>query len=173
MTESNEDGFGPGSQRPSKSQVKRESEALQRLAAELVELPREQVELLALPDQLLDAVSAGGAIRQHGARKRHIKFIGGLLRHLDAKAIREGLGRLRSQNAHWTREHHRVERWRDSLLDEGDGALGALLEGYPGADRQHIRQLVRSAQQEKEQGRPPKSARLLFKYLRNLFGSET
>ncbi|MEO6064423.1 MAG: ribosome biogenesis factor YjgA, partial [Lysobacterales bacterium] len=67
-----------------------------------------------------------------------------------------------------TARMHRVEAWRDRLLREGDVALGDLLAQHPGADRQHLRTLLRQAQSEHARGKPPATARLLFRALREL-----
>ena len=37
---------------------------------------------------------------------------------------------------------HQVERWRDKLIAEGDAALKDLLEKFPDAESQHLRQLA-------------------------------
>ena len=63
---------------------------------------------------------------------------------------------------------HHIEKWRDDLLAEGDSALERLLTEYPTADRQFLRQLIRNAKKELQANKPPKSARSLFKYLRDL-----
>jgi ribosome-associated protein len=42
------------------------------------------------------------------------------------------------------------------------------MSDYPDADSQHLRQLQRNAQKEAKQGKPPKSSRLLYKYLKDL-----
>ena len=43
-----------------------------------------------------------------------------------------------------------------------------LLTEFPSADRQYLRQLIRNAKKEIQGNKPPKSARSLFKYLREL-----
>ena len=58
------------------------------------------------------------------------------------------------------------------MLAEGNEALTELFEECPDADRQHIRQLVRNAQKESQAGKPPKSSRLLYQYLKGLFNFE-
>jgi ribosome-associated protein len=54
------------------------------------------------------------------------------------------------------------------LIAEGDDALSELLEEFPAAERQHLRQLIRNAKREAERNKPPKSAREIFRYLRQL-----
>ncbi|WP_256361359.1 dual-action ribosomal maturation protein DarP [Methylomonas koyamae] len=39
---------------------------------------------------------------------------------------------------------------------------------FPEADTQHLRQLQRNALKEAKEAKPPKSARLLYKYLKQL-----
>lgn len=156
----------------SKAQLKREAQALRDLGAELAELSGEQLIRLNLPAQLHEALMAALAIDAHGARKRQIKYIGGLLSRLDPEPIKEALARLQSKSVQATRELHKIEQWRDRLLAQGDGALRQLLEHYPAADSQALRQLIRNAQKEHAAGKPPKSARLLFKAVKALLLAE-
>ncbi|MGZ4998507.1 MAG: ribosome biogenesis factor YjgA, partial [Methylobacter sp.] len=73
---------------------------------------------------------------------------------------------------HAVREHHTAERWRDRLIAEGNDALTELLDEQPHADRQLLRQLLRNAQKEAETNKPPKSSRLLYRQLKELFKVE-
>jgi len=153
----------------SKSQRKREMHALQMLGEELVALPVEQFEQIQLPEELHDAVLEARRIHSHGAHKRQLQYIGRVMRSIDDAPIREQLETLRGQSRRAHAELHRIEQWRDRLLEEGDPALEDLLTQYVQADRQHLRQLVRSAHQEKLLNKPPRAARSLFHYLRELF----
>jgi ribosome-associated protein len=55
------------------------------------------------------------------------------------------------------------------LLDSKDNeALTELLNQFSTADRQHLRQLQRNAEKEIKAEKPPKSARLLYQYLKDL-----
>ena len=63
---------------------------------------------------------------------------------------------------------HRVEAWRERLIADGDAALAELLAEYPHADRQHLRQLVRNASEERNRNKPPHAFRELFRELREL-----
>jgi ribosome-associated protein len=155
--------------RPNKSQIKRDIAVLAGLAEEMVALAPAQLGSLELPEDLYNAIVAAAGMPPKGARKRQLKFITGLLRKLDVEAIKEKLARLKNQSAHAVREHHKIERWRDRLMAEGNEALTELLAEYPQADRQHLRQMVRNAQKEAAAAKPPKSARELYQYLRELF----
>ncbi|MDU6451578.1 MAG: ribosome biogenesis factor YjgA [Enterobacter hormaechei] len=58
------------------------------------------------------------------------------------------------------------------LIDQGDDAVPEVLNLWPNADRQQLRSLIRNAKKEKEGNKPPKSARLIFQYLRELSENE-
>ena len=66
---------------------------------------------------------------------------------------------------------HRAESWRTRLLEEGDAALAELLDAYPAADRQRLRQLVRNALAERAKTKPPAAVRELFRELRGVFAT--
>ncbi|TAN47403.1 MAG: DUF615 domain-containing protein [Methylococcaceae bacterium] len=150
----------------SKSQLKRDAQALQELAAELAKLSREQLDKLSLADSLREALGAALTITQHGARKRQLKYIAGLLGREEVAPIRDGLARLQHKSRQATQALHHIEQWRDRLLSEGDAALEPLLVQYPDADCQVLRQLIRNARREQAAAKPPKSARLLFQTLK-------
>jgi ribosome-associated protein len=152
----------------SKSQLKREMHALQVLGEALVELSAEQFAKIQLPEDLHEAILAARKIHQRGARKRQLQYIGKLMREVDAEPIQQQLDRLTGQSQEAALLLHRIERWRDELLTQGDEKLEALIEEYPQADRQHLRQLLRSAKKEAEENKAPKAARSLFRYLRDL-----
>ena len=48
-------------------------------------------------------------------------------------------------------------------------ALTALLDEYPAADRQRLRQLVRNALDERARNKPPRAFREIYHLLRELF----
>jgi ribosome-associated protein len=156
---------------PSKSQLKRDSHALQDLGDELMKLTPEQLARLDLPEELAEAVRIGRGITAHGGLRRQRKFIGKLLRQMDAEPIRAGLAALRNESADAVRLQHLCERWRDRMLAEGDAAVNEFVGDHPEADRQKLRQLVREGKREKEAGKPPRAARLLFRYLREVLGA--
>ena len=156
----------------SKSQLKRESEALQKLGEELVELPASQLAKIPMPEELADAVDLARRISARGGRKRQLQYIGKVMRQIDAEPIEKAMDALRNEHLRENARLHTLEQWRDRLIAEGDAALSELLEHQPNADRQHLRQLMRNAQQEAKKNKPPKSARELFRYLREVMEQE-
>ncbi|HEB93811.1 MAG TPA: DUF615 domain-containing protein [Gammaproteobacteria bacterium] len=152
----------------SKSQLKRDMHALQELGEELVNLSPEQFKKFELPEALHDAVVEARRIHSRGALKRQLQYVGRMMRNVDPAPIREKLDALRGQSRQAAAQLHRIERWRDRLLEEGDHILEELVTRYPDVDRQYLRQLVRNASKEKLANKAPRSARLLFRYLREL-----
>lgn len=162
-----EDEFDEG---PSKSQLKREALAVRDLGSELAALGAAERARIPLPDDVVDAINELNRTTQNGARKRQLGWLAKRLRKIDIEPIDAALESIRQAARANTQTLHLVERWRDRLLgDDGDAksALTEFLDKYPHADRQQLRQLQRSAMKEKSQTKPPKSARLLFKAVRD------
>ena len=158
--------------RPNKTQIKKDMAVLFALSEEMSELSTVQLSFLELPENIHKAVVEVSGMPHKGARKRLLKFITGQLHKIDVEPIQEKLARIKNKSAHAVREHHIVERWRDKLIAEGNDALAELLNEQPHADRQQLRQLLRNAQKEAEAAKPPKSSRLLYRYLKNLLNVE-
>ena len=152
----------------SKSQRKRDMDALKRLGMELLEFSDDALRQLQLPEVLLEALRTGKRITSNNARKRQMQYIGKLLKGIDAAPLQEAVAARDHQHATLTREFHQLEKLRDKLILEGDSALPAVLVLFPRTDRQHLRKLIRQARKEQETRQPPRASRLLFRYLREL-----
>ena len=155
-------------ERPSKSRLRRDAEELQALGRELVDLPASALAAMPLPDTLREAVMQARTITAHGGRRRQLQYIGKLMREVDATPIRDALAQRERQSRTAARRFQQLEELRDRLLHDGDEAVEAVCARYPGAERQRLRQLLRQARKEQERQQPPKSARQLFRYLREL-----
>lgn len=157
-------------ERPSKTERKKQMHDLQDLGAALVALRADELDALALPERLHDAVLEARRVTKFEARRRQMQYIGKLMRGIDPEPIRAQLAtRQAATRAHAAR-FHLVEEWRTRLLTEDD-ALGKLTAAYPGADAARLQTLVRDAQSEKARGQPPRSYRTLFKALRDIVAS--
>ncbi len=151
----------------SKSQRKRDALALQALADEMVRLSRAELASVPLPVNLRDGVASARELSR-GAYRRQVRYLGRLLRELDVAPIRSAVDAHRSTSHEDKARLTRLERWRERLMEEGDAAVAELLDEYPSADPQQIRQLLRNARKEHAAGRPPRSFRQLFRFLREL-----
>ena len=149
---------------PSKSQKKRDAKALQDLGVDIMAQKVDFIRDLDLPAELAQALLDGQTM-ERGARKRQIKYIGRLLRDIDVAPVQTALASLHEESAEDVRAFHRVEGWRDRLLDEGEDAVAALAAEVPGLDMAGLRKILRSAAGATGEGRK-KASRALFRFLR-------
>jgi ribosome-associated protein len=155
----------------SRSQRRREALDVLKLAHALSDMSDAQLKSIPLSDDLREEVQRARAVKQQIARKRQNQFVAKLMRRLDdaeLDAIRAALEHDRDRSRRDTAELHQVETWRERLVANGDEALTSLLDAYPQADRQQLRQLARHARLEREQNKPLHAYRELFRQLREL-----
>lgn len=152
----------------SKSQIKRELHGLQELGERLTTLKPELLDRLPLSDPLRKAIDDAPKHKAHIARKRHVQYIGKLMRDQDIDAILALVDQVDASSRQYNERFHALERWRDRLIGSGDEALDAFVSEYPETDRQHLRSLIRHAQHEAAHNKPPAASRKVFKYIREL-----
>jgi ribosome-associated protein len=156
----------------SKSQLKREMTALQALGTAIVELGARDLAKIPLPDDLAEAIHQAREIKSHGALRRQMQFIGRLMRNVDPAPIQQALDAIRLCGQQSASRFHTIEQWRDRLINEGQTALDEFISQHPQADRQQLRQLLLNAAKEAKLEKPPKSARSLFRLLREILESD-
>ena len=154
-------------EKPSKTARKRAMHELQTLGERLVGLNAEQLAAIALPEDLQDAIERARHITKHEARRRQLQYIGRLMRDVDPEPIREKLKVWDGVSIEETARLHRIERWREKLLED-DGGVDALVRVHPGVDTRLLGALVRKAREERSAGQPPRAYRELFRALRNI-----
>ncbi len=153
---------------PSKSQKKRDMNALQDLGARLLELSAEALERVDMPADLKQAVREAKAMKGHEARRRQIQFIGTLMRQADPEPIRRALELKDQGQLEDARAFQRLETWREGLL-AGDAATAAeIAAACPDADLKRLERLAAEARREREKNLAPKAFRALFRALRDL-----
>ena len=81
--------------KPSKSAMKREHLARQKLGEELITLRVADLRSLPLEEDLLEAVVDARGMKSHGALRRQKQYIGKIMRHVDPEPIRAALENLR------------------------------------------------------------------------------
>jgi ribosome-associated protein len=146
----------PPEEGPSRSARKRASEELQTLGEQVAELSKETIGKLPLPELLKDALANAKRIGSFGGRRRHLQYIGKLMRGLEPDALdaaRAAVSAIRAPSARQTALLHRAERERDALL-ESDSALERWLDEDRDADAQRLRALVRQARKDARETRP-------------------
>ncbi|SFX01951.1 ribosome biogenesis factor YjgA [Marinospirillum alkaliphilum] len=152
---------------PSKSELKRQMQALQEVGKKLLELNKNQLKTLQLDEELLEALAEYKRISSHEARRRQLQRIGKLMRSRDHEAIQAAMDIYDAGSETHARHFQQLELWRERLLAE-DNALVDFMNEWPACEAQKIRQLIRNARQEQAAGKPPTNSRKLFRYLRDL-----
>lgn len=153
---------------PSRTALKRQSEAVQALGRELAEMPADRMARIDMPDDLRAAIVAWRGIRAHEGGRRQMQYIGKLMRSADADALREAVAASKLGSAAQTLALHETERWRDALIAD-DEALTGWMQDHPECDAQQLRSLVRAARRSgalPPEQRQPKPYRELFQFLR-------
>jgi ribosome-associated protein len=145
---------------PSKTQLKREAEALQSLGEALAELPSDALEPLGLPDRLLHALEELGRITSHEARRRQRQFIGRLMRDVDPAPLQAMLEARARPSREAARLFRIAEQWRDRLVAEGVAAVPAFVIAYPGVDETELGETVEAARSGRS-GAPKRLFRMI------------
>ena len=156
---------------PSRSQRRREALDVLALASRLVEQNEAELAKLPLSDELRARVRESQRITQQIARKRQLAFLAKNLRREDTElleTLRHALEHGKADARRETAALHRVEAWRERLIDEGDTALTELISTHTAANSQHLRQLARNAKDERLHNKPLHAYRELFRELREL-----
>ena len=129
----------------SRSQLKRESQGIQKLGKRLTELSVSQLEHIPLDEPVLEAIALAHKIQnKRSALKRHFQYLGKLLRARDTDEIFAALERFEKVDQIEIQRHQQAERWRDQILEQGFDAVEAFVEHQESADRQRLRQLWRN-----------------------------
>jgi len=153
---------------PSKSQRKRDMQLLRDLGEKLLSLPVDHLEKIS-ESAIITAVQDCKKITKGNARKRQIQFIGKLLAKSDITEIQAMVDRFDAGSRSHVTQFHKLEQWRERLLEGDNHVLDEIFARFPGVDRQHLRHLTRKAVTEREKSfEPPLQYRKLFQYLKSL-----
>ena len=168
MQRDESDAWFDQDERPSKSERKREMLALQELGEAIVALSDGEFATIPLEGLLLEAIQLARRLPLGEGRRRQLQYVGKLMRKVDTAPLAAAYEELQNGRQQRNQAFHQLEALRDRLLAEGVDAMPLVLERYPEADRQHLRQLITAATKERDAGKPPAAARKLFRYLRDL-----
>jgi ribosome-associated protein len=139
-----------GSDEPSRTELKRESDELQKLGESLLTLRADLMAKVDLPEKLVEAVAEAKRITNFEGKRRQMQFIGKLMRKLDDDAVEGVRAALLEQSqgsAQETLQLHLAEQWRDRLIQDDD-ACGEWLKSFPDTDSQQLRALIRQARKD-------------------------
>ena len=172
MADTHED-FEDLPEEKSKSQVKREMDALQAIGLRLTKLNSAQLDQVPMGESLDAAIREYQRLKIGEATRRQMQYIGRIMRTYDEDdaeaiaSITRVMNSFDASHVEHTQRFHQIENWRDRLLNEKN-ALTDYLTQHPGADAQHLRQLVRNVQKEQSQQKNVGNTRKLFRYLREI-----
>jgi ribosome-associated protein len=139
-----------GTDEPSRTELKRESDELQKLGESLLTLRADLMAKVDLPEKLVEAVAEAKRITNFEGKRRQMQFIGKLMRKLDeevVEGVRAALLEQSQGSAQETLQLHLAEQWRDRLISD-DSACGEWLQSFPGTDSQQLRALIRQARKD-------------------------
>ena len=162
-------------ERPSKSEMKRQVNALQELGAALIAEPRDRVKRVPMPEDVRDAILECQLITNHEGRRRQLQYVGKKMRTLDeaeVAAIQQAIDSWKGLSKADTNAMHALERRREKLLTD-DKVLTTLLAENPELDAQHLRTLIRNARKEQAESKPPKAYREIFQILKQIEAKKT
>lgn len=160
------DDVNPDDYIRSKSQVKRDMHALQALGESLIHMNEKQLAQIPLSEQMLEAIYIARKMPPKEARRRQIQYIGRLMREGNHEEIQAAVEKIQNRNDQYIHRQHQIERYRDLLIEGDKQVFQTLVTSCPGIDVQHLRQLIRAAQKEREENKPAASARKLFGFIR-------
>lgn len=152
----------------SKTKIKKQMNDLQDLGLRLTHFSSDTLRNAGLSETIIQAAADYRKITSNAALKRQAQYIGRLMREAtdeEVAAIRNYLAVIDGDNQQHNAQMKRLELWRERLLAD-DNALTEYLNSHANADSGELRTLIRNARSEAEHAKPPKSARALFKLLR-------
>jgi len=158
-----------GGGRPSKTARKKEMLGYQSMAATLLDLSSRIWREVPLSERMGEALREAPSRQSHGAYRRYLRWLGGLLSQEDEAVLTRLREILAAGPSLETRQLHFAEEWREKLLDQGESALGELASLSPELDRAQWSALLRQAQQEHGSGAKPLAKRRLFQQLKALY----
>lgn len=163
----------PGSDRPSKSALKRLAHDQQALGQALAELPEAALAAAPMPDALREALAELRRTRSHEGRRRQLQYVGKLMRQAEIEPLREAVAAAQLGRAHDALALHRAEHWRAELVAD-DEALTRWMAEHPDTDLQRLRALIRNAR--KDAALPPEQRhgrawRELFQFIKPLLAA--
>ena len=129
---------------PSKSELKREADALQQAGLQLMDMKPEKLSRLPLSDALRRAIQESRRISSHEARRRHAQYVGRLMREANSEAILAAMAELDNPL-----RQKRLQDWLDRVAQcdqprQTGELVQEMLEWYPRGERQHLANLCRN-----------------------------
>ena len=101
----------------SRTQIKQEMEALQKIGMRLTALNPDQLEQIPMGETLAGAIHEYQRLKKNEAKRRQGQYIGRIMRNADPEAILNALNKLDASQLQHARHFHILEQWRERLID--------------------------------------------------------
>lgn len=149
-------------ERKSRTQIKKEYHEVQKLGFELTKLTKQQLKILNLPDELMEALDMSKSIKSKPAARRHLNHIGSLMKGLDPEPIRDALQQINNGKPLESETTIESRKWIEKLLKNDSSIIEDFLDTYPNIERQQLRQLIKNSIKEQTDGKTGKSRKSLI-----------
>lgn len=139
-----------GTTESSRTDLKRESDALQKLGEDLLGLGASLMARQPIPEKLMEALTEARRITNFEGKRRQMQYVGKLMRKLDeatVASLRAALEEQRKGPAADKLALHQAEEWRDRLIADDD-SLQKFVALCPGIETQPLRALIRQARKD-------------------------
>lgn len=153
---------------PSKSHLKRVQLELQALGRDMTRMGDETLKKIGLPEDVYAEIVEFRRMKNFGAQRRQLQLIGKKMRNMDPAAVREAIARATGESRAAVALQHRCETLRERMIAD-DEAVKRFIDDHTDIDIRRLRELVRGARRERDQQKPPKSARELYRLLHDYF----
>lgn len=150
----------------SRTQIKKEMEALQGVGKVLCEMKKEQLAQVPISEELAEGIKTYHRITSREARRRQLQYIGKVMRSENVEEIQAVVDRFDSSSEIYAKRLHVLEAWRERLITEGNSALTEFVEKHPMVNVQNLRQLVRNAVKDRKNDKNTGAAKKLFRHLK-------
>ena len=156
---------------PSRSQLKRDSAALQKTGEILAALSPILWEKFSISKDMRAALNEFLRIKGHEAKRRHLQYIGRLMRNEDANQIEHELAELETGHEHQTANFHALEELRDRIIENDESAwdeVNKLLEGMGEDEKKEWTRKIETYARAVREKNDKKAFRFLFRTLKDI-----
>ena len=151
----------------SKTELKKDSKKIQAFGKKISELTINNIELFKFPSNIYEATIDLKNLKSNSAKKRQVQYLGKLLREIDLTDAFIIMKQLKVSSQKEIQRNHIIEDWRDKLLNNNE-SITEFVDLYPNINRQSLRQTILNAQKEKNNNKPPKYSKQLFKFIKDI-----
>ena len=156
----------------SKSQIKRDIEALKKISEYILELSTSKLPSLPLSQTILEAIQEYKRIKKPDAKRRHVQYLTRLIYESpELENIKYQVDLLQNSHLYKSKPDKLLEDILSKILDGDQTTIDKLYADNPTLERQKFQQLLRNTQKEisdnKDLETTPRSQGVKFKKLKS------